>query len=126
MDSMIERVARAIAGANAERAYGLYDYSGYPGDAPPHVVRHERTNEVLLRTNDRDEAQALYDRLTAEHPAIAAIKAMREPTAEMLEAYWHCTGESHAMRNRVELRAARYHRAMIDACLAILSPGAAA
>ncbi len=39
----------------------------------------------------------------------------RKPTPEMLEAYWHQTGESHAMRPRTEAFAARYYRAMIEA-----------
>ena len=72
----VEKVAAAIERALAERAYGLYDYSGYPGEADPHVVRDERAGTVLLRTNDPGTARKVYDELVRTHPAIAAIQAM--------------------------------------------------
>ena len=49
--------------------------------------------------------------------ARAAIAAMREPTAEMLDAYWEQTGESEAMRSRTHAYMRRYQSAMIDAAL---------
>lgn len=85
MDSMIEKVARAIAKASQERAYGLYDYSMYEGKASPHQVWDERVRERILATEDKEEARNLYEKLTREYVAISAIQAMREPTEEMLE-----------------------------------------
>ena len=57
------------------------------------------------------------DVLSYEDAARAAIQAMREPTDEMLDAFWNQTGESREMRSRVHSRARRYHEAMIDAAL---------
>lgn len=49
------------------------------------------------------------------HTARKAIEAMREPSEEMLDAYWHQTGESKEMRLRTHAYMKRYFAAMIDA-----------
>lgn len=78
--NMIERVARAINDARQKRPYGLYDYSGYPGNTPPHQVKDERVfpNKIILVTVHPEEAQDLYNKLSAEFIARAAIEVMRE------------------------------------------------
>lgn len=76
MSKMLDRVGRAIEKANHVRAFGLYDYSSYPGDAPPYVVRNELTGDRILATWDQDEAQAKYHECYRHYLADAAIKAM--------------------------------------------------
>lgn len=79
---MIERVAEALERVKNTRAYGLYDYSSYPGELPPHVVRDEIAGKAVLRTNDAVEARTLYEKLSREFVARAAIAAL--PLAEWL------------------------------------------
>jgi len=73
---MLEIVGAAIETAAKVRAFGLYDYSSYPGDAPPHVVRNELTGERVLATWDEKEARAEYEARCRHYVADAAIKAM--------------------------------------------------
>lgn len=70
-------VATAIEKALSRRAYGLYDYSKYPGIEPPYVVTDERTGFVW-RFTDIGQAQRFYEKLVREHVASAAIMAMTE------------------------------------------------
>jgi hypothetical protein len=75
---MLDRVGLAIERASNVRAFGLYDYSIYPGEAPPHVVRNEQTGERVMATWDRDEARTKYEECRRHYIATAAIKAMDE------------------------------------------------
>lgn len=77
-EGLVAAVAAAIARADAQRPYGAYDYSSYPGDAPPYAVRDERTGRDILRTWDHAEGQAAYKRLTEEFVAEAALTATAE------------------------------------------------
>lgn len=86
MNEMVDRLIQALDKALEQRVYGLYDYSSYPGNAPPHVVVYEFTNETIFRSNDRNEAQSKYDELRKSWVIKTLIHAMREPTEEMLEA----------------------------------------
>jgi hypothetical protein len=73
---MLDVVGAAIEKAQSQKPYGLYDYSNYPGEAPPHVVRDERTGRRLLTTWDPEEARSLFEELKRFYVADAAIKAM--------------------------------------------------
>jgi hypothetical protein len=73
---MLEVVGLAIEQASKVRAFGLYDYSKYPGDTPPHVVENEITGERVLQSWDKDEARAKYEECCRRYIASAAIKAM--------------------------------------------------
>jgi len=106
MTEMLKMVGDAIAKALDSRAYGLYDYSNYPGDKPPHCVRDERSNEVIFRSSSREKAEERWIELNRAFVARAAIETMREPTAEMLDA---ASGPA--------VHAAIEWRAMIDAAL---------
>lgn len=76
MKSMLETVGTAIQDAQSDRPYGLYDYSSYPGEDPPHVVKDERTRKEVYRSEDGDVARLIYERLCREYIADVAIKAM--------------------------------------------------
>lgn len=86
--NMIEKVARAIAECGNYRPYGLYDYSSYDGDSPPHQVKNEKTREVLLKSWNREAAESEWIRLNQAYVAKAAIAAMREPSEGMLKAFY--------------------------------------
>lgn len=77
MDETVEAVARAIERANKDDRYGLYDYSKYKGSSPPHQVKDHVEGKTLLATNDEKEARAFYEKLEREHPAHAAIEALK-------------------------------------------------
>lgn len=92
--TMVEQVALAIEKASSERAFGLFDYSGYRGVGDfPHMVTDRRTGICLAAYADRDKAAAHYQRLCREHVARAAIAAMLEPTVEMLVAAYPCVAD---------------------------------
>lgn len=74
--TLLTAVSEAIAKADKHRRFGSYNYSSYPGDAPPFVIRNEDTGAELYRGNDEDYCHKLYDRLTKEWVAECAIKAM--------------------------------------------------
>lgn len=74
--SDLERIGQAIEEAFRTRAFGLYDYTGYPGEAPPHVVRNELTGERIMASWSGDEAEAKYDECRRCYVAQAAIDAM--------------------------------------------------
>lgn len=76
MPLMLEVVGLAIEKACKVRSFGLYDYSEYPGDTPPHVVVNEITGERVLRSWDKDESRAKYEECCRHYIADAAIKAM--------------------------------------------------
>jgi len=82
----LDYVGLVIADAATTRAYGLYDYSTYPGGAPPHVVRNEITREEVFRSHDAEAALQEYQRLSRVHIAKAVLMAMRQPSEEMCEA----------------------------------------
>lgn len=88
-ESMIERVAKAGREAENNRAYGLYDYSRYAGDEPPHVVIYEKTRQIVFKSHDHEAARVEYCRLRDEAVARAVIEALREPTPGMIEAGGH-------------------------------------
>jgi len=79
----LEKVHAAIEAArmpDREGPYGLFDYTDH-GDPAPHHVRDFRNpdgvayGKCVFRSVDREEARQVYERLTAEHVAIAAVKA---------------------------------------------------
>jgi len=80
--TIIEAVTDAIVRAQAQRAYGLYDYSKYPGDDPAHVVRYELAklgeSDEVARFHDRETARQLCEKMAHEHVAKAAIQAMTD------------------------------------------------
>ncbi|MET4197235.1 hypothetical protein ABIA95_000222 [Bradyrhizobium sp. LA8.1] len=76
MSTMLEAVGRAIKHAQSVRAFGLYDYTAYPGDAPPHVVLDEFKGKPVLATWNRDEAQKKYEECCRDYVAKHAINAM--------------------------------------------------
>lgn len=94
MKPMVEVVADAIEKARADRAYGLYDYSSYPGTDAPHVVRYEsravKGCEIgeVGRFADGATARALYEKLSREYVAQAAIRAMTEWMAADVAKSW--------------------------------------
>lgn len=77
--SVLEAVGRAIEAANVCRAVGLFDYSIYPGDGPPHVVRDFRLGrkDRVFSSYSRTEARAVYDALAARFLGEVAINALR-------------------------------------------------
>lgn len=78
MSDETEFVARAIKDALSKRMWGLYDYSNYHGEHPPHVVRNEQTRASVFSSHDKTEARREYDRRCDLEPALAAIAAVRE------------------------------------------------
>jgi hypothetical protein len=86
MSEILRLVSLAIKAAECpgrEGPYGLYDYSGYEGSDPPHVVRDFRDpkspdyGSFVFRSECPKVARSEYDRLTDEHIARAAVRAMR-------------------------------------------------
>lgn len=80
--TMIERVGDAIADALNATPYGLYDYSSYKGDAPPHVVRYEPTGLAVFRSSSREKAEAEWIRLNRVFVARAAVASITDHEAE--------------------------------------------
>jgi len=76
--ALLTAVSEAIAKADAHRKYGAYDYSNYPGDAAPHVIRDEDTGATIYRGWDSAYCHSEYERLTKEWVARCAIKAMED------------------------------------------------
>ena len=83
--NMIERVDAAITKAEeiAGGRFYVFDYSSYPGDKPPHVVRED--GRAIFRTDNPESAQAVYRAAVRHFIARAAIEAMREPSEEMVD-----------------------------------------
>lgn len=84
-EEFLDKIAEAIEEARCpgrEGPYGLYDYSKYEGNEDPYCVRDFRDTrndtygKVVFRTNDPDKARAVYDKMTRQHIALAAIRAM--------------------------------------------------
>jgi len=86
-EKTLNRVADAIEAAscpNREGPFGLYDYTRYlnEGSTKPHCVRDFRDpksdtwGDIIHCTDDPNEAQDVYNQLTRQHIAAAAIKAM--------------------------------------------------
>lgn len=76
---IIQKAASKFEDLPHGRRYGLYDYSGYEGEAPPHVVLSP-DGETVYRSNDRDAASAEYYRLSRLHRAdfiLAALTSAR-------------------------------------------------
>lgn len=71
----IQKAASKFEDLPHGRRYGLYDYSGYEGEAPPHVVLSP-DGETVYRSNDRDAASAEYDRLSRLHRADFILAAL--------------------------------------------------
>lgn len=79
--STVERVGRAISDAldvPHNETYGSYDYSSYPGDTPPYVIKAPGQREVIFRTNDKSEADDLWAKLEKERIAKAALNALAD------------------------------------------------
>ena len=82
-DPRLEAIGKAIQESQQpgrEGPFGLYDYTDY-GHPVPHHVRDFRDyssstyGDCLFQSKDPDLARQVYERLTIEHMAIAAIKA---------------------------------------------------
>lgn len=83
---LVDAVSAAIKKADAAHPFGAYDYSGYPGEDAPYVVRDEINRKEVLRSWDRKEVAALHQKLTDEFAAKAAIRAMEQyMAAELIE-----------------------------------------
>lgn len=84
--TLLETVSDAIADALKVRAYGLYDYTNYPGDKPPHVVRDELAKPgeqvEIARYSHRDEALEHYEKLCREYTARSALAAINRWMAD--------------------------------------------
>lgn len=120
--TLIARVADAIEQARCphrEGPFGGYDY-GHPDDQPVkggrYVVRDFRDpsspdwGKWLHQTDDREDHERVFEQMTREHIARAAIAAIREPsTAALAVGIMAASGER---RNTL-----RVWRAMIDAML---------
>lgn len=80
--SLVVAVADAIEKAQKARPYGLYDYSKHHPSGPPHVVRNELAKagepDFIAGFHDSVTARELYNELTREHVAQAAIKAVSD------------------------------------------------
>ena len=102
---LIERVAEAIIGAQClgrEGPFGGYDYghnTEFYGPAPEggrYVIRDFRTpksrGEWLHQTDDNELHQSTLKKMTEEHIAKAAIRAMLDG----VEPYaWHCVSKKY-------------------------------
>lgn len=72
----LRAVAAAIKKASSERRYGKYDYSSYPGEEPPFVIRDEKAGSIVFRSRNYAETEREYERLCDEHLARAALSAI--------------------------------------------------
>lgn len=96
--TLVEQIAEAIHAATHVShtwQFGSYDYSSYPGEKPPYVVKAPGQREVVFRSNDHAEAKAFWEKAEKERLAQATLDAIsaagmvvvpREPTEEMKEA----------------------------------------
>jgi hypothetical protein len=84
--NMLEKLGLAIEMASDKRFVGLYDYSGYRGTEPPHVVRDEVTGREVFRSSDPFEARRVYDRMKRDAVAQAVLAILRDPDEGMVEA----------------------------------------
>jgi hypothetical protein len=91
--ALLDLIADAIEAARCpgrEGPYGLYDYSLYPGDGPPHAVRDFRDprspdfGAVVYRSPSGEDAAEMFETLTRRHIAAAALRAARKATGEEL------------------------------------------
>lgn len=98
--TLVEQVARAISSASCpghEGPFGGYDY-GHNREAPKggrYVIRDFRDpasndwGKWVHQSDDRDEHDAMFTKMTEEHIAQAAIKAvldaMQEPSEAMIK-----------------------------------------
>lgn len=66
-EAVLQRLGEEVAVATNVRAFGLYDYSSYPGfdgGLKPHVVRDELARgKAVFHSDDASEARAEYVRL---------------------------------------------------------------
>jgi hypothetical protein len=76
--SLTAAVAKAIARAQAERRFGCYDYSRYPGDAPPYVIRDEIARREVYRSWNHAECQARYVEVEQTYIAECVLGAIVE------------------------------------------------
>jgi hypothetical protein len=77
-DEAFEAIGRAVEAANVGRDIGLYDYTGYPGEGPPYVVRDYRLtgNNRVFESRNAEEARARYDSLAAQYVGRVAVNAL--------------------------------------------------
>jgi len=73
----IGRAAEAFAALPHGLCYGLYDYSSYQGDAPPHVVK-DPDGLTVFRSEDPDAAREEYERLSRLHAGKFILRAAEE------------------------------------------------
>ena len=119
---MLDRLAKAISDASNVRAFGLYDYSGYPkieGGLKPHVVREEiqRKSRVVFESDCPVEARVVYEKECRHFIARAALQAIRE--AEPLSAWAGSVQFERAKAEGWDANSAAHiiFTAMIDAIL---------
>mgnify|MGYP001765988641 FL=1 len=74
-NAKIELAAEAHAGAVRVGGYDLFDYSSYPGEEPPHVVR-DRYGKAVFRSDDQAAAETEFERLTRRHEFGAVVDAL--------------------------------------------------
>ena len=111
---LIERVAEAIIGAQClgrEGPFGGYDYghnTEFYGPAPEggrYVIRDFRTpksrGEWLHQTDDNELHQSTFKKMTEEHIAKAAIRAMLDGVESNLSAVQYDPAPYTAMKHRI-------------------------
>lgn len=76
--SLVATVANAIARAQGERRFGCYDFSKYPGDAPPYVIRDDIDRKELYRSWDHAECQRTYEQIGQIYVAERVLGAIVE------------------------------------------------
>lgn len=76
--SLVATVANAIVRAQGERRFGQYDYSKYPGDAPPYVIRDEIDRRELYRSWDHEECSRTFEQIKKVYVAERVLGAIVE------------------------------------------------
>lgn len=71
---LIEVAAQAYDAAG--EGYDLFDYTAYPGDEPPHVVR-DKSGQEVYRSHDAVAALREFERLSREHAFGAVVDAVK-------------------------------------------------
>lgn len=87
----IERLAAKIVESGCphrEGPYGLYNYESYGRERPYTVrdfrdVRSPEYGREIFSSENRDEAAAIYERLTNEHPVYVVLDALLGMSGEL-------------------------------------------
>lgn len=93
----------------------LVKHTGTEGGCPQ-VGWYKLRDEIALAIEEGIDAFADSPALSAQVQDVAGWQLVPvRPTEEMLDAYWGQTGESEAMRSRVQARAKMYYHVMLAA-----------